>query len=482
MAGALVCVLVLPPSASVIHAVDAPLTSAVDAPITSAVDAPITSAVDAPLTSAVDSPVTSAVDTPALTTDPIHYFGFQGKEGYSSEEPSDDDFMKKCQCQSIKDWHLKEAQRDPIGQQSQQTSPWHSWEFLEAQKKCRVYCSGLEHYVLERWSSALQGLQATQSMQRSAVVPSMLIKDQLIGPRVPSMRLSMDPLKAGHGLVLPSGEKSTLSLSTTVLSATMLRVTVLSKTILSKTVLSTIALLPHSSLVLLMFSILPALMQGHLFDIHSPLLVPHIFPTRVLTVLWVLLAIIHGLVIIACTLLAIICCLSITCVLVNIACILVVAPLLLTVPCVLLLMTGILGLHHDQPEPENAMLEDQAPEVQTPGTESNETAEASPVNLDPPIFVGDWFCIKFSGVTGDVNIREVFKHLSEDHFFSVRVWKNKGGKGLACLKKKVMLAFTSQLQQDAMLSCFRNSPGSRLFDFKEATEIAVVHQESIASF
>ncbi|KAF9502655.1 hypothetical protein BS47DRAFT_1403297 [Hydnum rufescens UP504] len=59
-------------------AVDAPVTSAVDTPLTSAVDAPVTSAVDAPITSAVDAPVTSAVDAPALTTDPIHYFGFDG--------------------------------------------------------------------------------------------------------------------------------------------------------------------------------------------------------------------------------------------------------------------------------------------------------------------------------------------------------------------------------------------------------------------
>ncbi|KAF9514909.1 hypothetical protein BS47DRAFT_1392010 [Hydnum rufescens UP504] len=260
----------------------------------------------------------------------------------------------------------------------------------------------------------------------------------------------MDPLKAGHGLVLLSGEKSTLSLSTTMLSATMLSttmlsmtmlsMTVLSKTVLSETVLSTIMLLPHSSLVLLMFSIPPALVQGHLFDIHSPPLVPHVFPAQVLTVLWVLLTIIHGLVIITHTLLAI-------------------------------------GLHHDQPEPENAMLEDQAPEAQTdsqlpgpvspkdspiipssefddldiwtddngqPGTESNETAEASPVNLDPPVFVGNWFHIEFSSITGDVNIREVFEHLSEDHLFSVRVQKNKGGKGLVRLKKEVMLAFKLQ--------------------------------------
>ncbi|KAF9511556.1 hypothetical protein BS47DRAFT_1394952 [Hydnum rufescens UP504] len=86
----------------VTSAVDAPLTSAVDAPLTSAVDAPITSAVDAPITSAVDAPITSAVDAPVT-----------GEEGYSSEEPSDDDFTKKRQCQSIKDWHLEEAQRDP---------------------------------------------------------------------------------------------------------------------------------------------------------------------------------------------------------------------------------------------------------------------------------------------------------------------------------------------------------------------------------
>ncbi|KAF9502727.1 hypothetical protein BS47DRAFT_1370062 [Hydnum rufescens UP504] len=339
----------------------------------------------------------------------------------------------------------------------------------------------------------LQGLQATQSVQRSAVIQSMLIKDQLIGPRAPGMRPSMDPLKAGHSLVLPSGEKSTLSLSATVLSATMLSMTVLSETVLSETVLSetvlsAIALLPHSSLVLLVFSIPPALVQGHLFDIHSPPLVPHVFPAWVLAVLWVLLAVVHGLVIITHTLLAIICHLSITRILMNVACILVVAPLLLTVPCVLLLcdrhsgdrlpslgppsphvpppdwdFPSVQGLHHDRPEPENAMLEDQAPEAQTtddngqPGTESNETAEASPVNLDPPVFVGDWFCIEFSSSTGDVNIREVFEHLSEDHLFGVHVRKNKGGKGLARLKKKVMLAFKSQPATDAVLSRFRNS-------------------------
>ncbi|KAF9506801.1 hypothetical protein BS47DRAFT_1367084 [Hydnum rufescens UP504] len=408
----------------------------------------------------------------------------------------------------------------------------------------------------------LQGLQATQSMQRSAIIRSMLIKDQLIGPRAPGMRLSMDPLEAGHGLVLLSGEKRTLSLSATVLSTTVLSATVLSATVLSATVLSTTVLsatvlsttvlsttvlsttvLSETILSKTMLSTItlfacipPTLVQGHLFDIHSPPLVPHVFPAWVLAILWVLLAVIHGLVIVAHTLLAIVCCLSITHVLMNVACILMVAPLLLTMPCVLLLMTGILatacpllalvcvpqciirppppasphvpppdqdfplvqGLHHDRPEPENAMLEDQAPEVQTvsqlpgpvssdhdhdtsmqvdaqqvglpvspkdspiipssefndlniwtddngqPGTESNETAKASPVNLDPPVFVGDWFRIKFSGVTGDVNIREVFEHLSEDHLFSVHVWKNKGGKGLAHLKKKVMLAFKSQ--------------------------------------
>ncbi|KAF9504809.1 hypothetical protein BS47DRAFT_1368535 [Hydnum rufescens UP504] len=507
-------------------AVDAPVTSAVDAPITSAVDAPITSAVDAPITSAIDASVTSAVDAPALTTDPIHYFGFEGEEGYSSEEPSDDDFVKKCQHQSVKDWHLKEAQRDPHWAAVTTDFPM---AFLgipgprecilsiiqEAQKKHRVYHSGLEHYVLERWSSAPPGPpgypKCAKKCHRSVNA------DQ--GPRVPSMRLSMDPLEAGHSLVLPSGEKSTLSLSTTmlsttvlsttvlsttvlsatvlsatvlsatvlsatvlsatvlsatVLSATVLSATMLSETVLSETVLSAIALLPHSSLVLLMFSIPPTLMQGHLFDIHSPLLVPHVFPTQVLTVLWVLLAVVHGLVIIAHTLLAIVCHLSITHILMNVA---------------------FQGLHHDWPEPENAMLEDQAPEAQTdspiiplsefddldirtddngqPGTE---------MNLDPPVFVGDWFCIEFSGITGDVNIREVFEHLSEDHLFSVHVQKNKGGKGLACLKKKVMLAFKSQPRWDAVLSCFWNSPGSRLFDFEEATEIAVAHQESIASF
>ncbi|KAF9504119.1 hypothetical protein BS47DRAFT_1401732 [Hydnum rufescens UP504] len=37
-------------------------------------------------------------------------------------------------------------------------------------------------------------------------------------------------------------------------------------------------------------------------------------------------------------------------------------------------------------------------------------------------------------------------------------------------------------EQDAVLSRFRNSPGSRLFDFEEATEIAVAHQDPLLPF
>ncbi|KAF9510558.1 hypothetical protein BS47DRAFT_1407607 [Hydnum rufescens UP504] len=115
-----------------------------DMDVEPAVDAPITSAVDIPLTSAVDAPVTSAVDAPALTTDLIHYFGFEGKEGYSSEEPSDDDFVKKCWHQSVKDWCLEEAQRDPRW-------PAVTTDFPMA------FLGIPEHYVLERWSSAPPG-------------------------------------------------------------------------------------------------------------------------------------------------------------------------------------------------------------------------------------------------------------------------------------------------------------------------------------
>ncbi|KAF9513148.1 hypothetical protein BS47DRAFT_1393519 [Hydnum rufescens UP504] len=419
-------------------AVDAPLTSAVDAPVTSAVDTPITSAVDAPITSAVDAPVTSAVDAPALTTDPIHYFGFEGEEGYSSEEPSDDDFAKKRRSHN----RLPNGILGIPGPQERILSI-----VREAQKKRRVYHSGLEHYVLERWSSAPPGPPGYP--KRAKKHRRSVNADQ--GPRAPGMRPSMDPLEAGHSLVLPSGEKSTLSLSATVLSATVLSATMLSETILSETVLSAIALLPRSSLVLLVFSIPPALMQGHLFDVHSPPLVPHIFPAWVLAILWVLLAIVHGLVIVAHTLLAIVCHLSITRVLAfwrplafswlsfvfpNAS---FTPPASPHVPPPDHDFPSVQGLHHDWPEPENTMLEDQAPDAQTvsqlpgpvssdhdhdtsmqvdarqvglpvspkdspiipssefddldirtddngqPGTESNETAEASPVNLDPPV-------------------------------------------------------------------------------------------------
>ncbi|KAF9504113.1 hypothetical protein BS47DRAFT_1369021 [Hydnum rufescens UP504] len=434
---------------------------------------------------AVDAPVTSAVDAPALTTDPIHYFGFEGEEGYSSEEPSDDDFMKK---------HLAPIHQGSASQGSTKGPPLgsshnrlphgilgNSWsprahslyQSGRLRKSSRVYHSGLEHYVLERWSSAPPGPPGYP--KRAKKCHHLVNADQgpIDRPKSAQHEAEYGPSRGWSQSCSPVWGEEYLE--------------------------SECNHAEHNCAEHDCVDIPPTLMQGHLFDVHSPPLVPHVFPTRVLAILWVLLTIIHGLVIIACTLLAIICHLSITHVLVNIACILVVAPLLLTMPCILLLMTGILvtaclswplfvfpnasfaplasphvpppdrdfpsvqGLHHDGQEPENSMLEDQAPEVQTPGTESNETAEASPVNLDPPIFVGDWFHIEFSSITGDVNIREVFKCLSEDHLFSVRVWKNKGGKGLACLKKK-------------------NSPGSRLFDFKEATKIAVAHQESIASF
>ncbi|KAF9504118.1 hypothetical protein BS47DRAFT_1369013 [Hydnum rufescens UP504] len=375
--------------APVTSAVDAPLTSAVDAPVTSAVDAPITSAVDAPITSAVDAPVTSAVDAP-ITSAVTHLPSLLTRSITLD--------LRKRSAPIRQGWHLEEAQRTPLAAVTTDFPmaflgiPGPQEHILsivrEAQKKRRVYRSGLEHYVLERWSSAPPGPPGYP--KRAKKRRHLVNADQ--GPRAPGMRPSMDPLEAGHGLVLPSGEKSTLSLSATVLSAT----------VLSETMLSAIALLPRSSLVLLVFSIPPALVQGHLFDVHSPPLVPHVFPTWVLAILWVLLAIVHGLVIVARTLLAIVCHLSITRILVNVACILMVAPLLLTVPCVLLLMTGILvtaclllalvcvpqciihpppasphvpppdrdfplvqGLHHDRPEPENAMLEDQAPEAQT---------------------------------------------------------------------------------------------------------------------
>ncbi|KAF9509273.1 hypothetical protein BS47DRAFT_1397061 [Hydnum rufescens UP504] len=344
---------------------------------------------------AVDAPVTSAVDAPALTTDPIHYFGFEGEEGYSSEEPSDDDFMKKCRRQSIKDWRLKEAQRDPPLGSSQQTD--FPMAFLGI--------PGPREHIL----SIIRG--GSEKAQRPPGYPKCAKKcrHSVNADQGPIDRPKSTRHEAKYG---------TLSRLVTVLFSHLGR-----RTVLSETVFECIALLPHSSLVLLVFSIPRSRARSPVRHSHSPPLVPHVFPAWVLAVLWVLLAVVHGLVIITHTLLAIICHLSITRILMNVACILVVAPLLLTVPCVLLLcdrhsgdrlpslgprlcspmhhspppasphvpppdwdFPSVQGLHHDRPEPENAMLEDQAPEAQTvsqlPGPVSSDHDHDTSMQVD----------------------------------------------------------------------------------------------------
>ncbi|KAF9514384.1 hypothetical protein BS47DRAFT_1361764 [Hydnum rufescens UP504] len=297
----------------------------------------------------VDSTMAGALLTRSITLD------LRGEEGYSSEEPSDDDFAKKRQCQSIKDRHLEEAQRDPRwaavttdfpvaflgipGPQERILSiVW------EAQKKRRIYHSGLEHYVLERWSSAPPGPPGYPKHAKKRHHSVNADQGPIDRPNSAWHEAKYGPSRGWSWSCSPVWGEEYLESERNCAERNCAERNCAERNCAERNCA-----------------------ERNCAECN---------------------------------------CAERNCAERNCA---------------------------ERNCAERNCAEHNCAERNC--TESNETAEASPVNLDPPVFVGDWFCIEFSGITGDVNIREVFERLSEDHLFGVHVRKNKGGKGLARLKR-----------------------------------------------
>ncbi|KAF9505369.1 hypothetical protein BS47DRAFT_1400451 [Hydnum rufescens UP504] len=91
-------------------------------------------------------------------------------------------------------------------------------------------------------------------------------------------------------------------------------------------------------------------------------------------------------------------------------------------------------------------------------------------DLDPLVVVGNWYRIKFFGVTADIDIKAIFQLLMHDGLLGVHVHKNKTAKGLAHKKQKVLLAFKSQWRQDLILKQFV-SGHYLLWEFEQAVSV-----------
>ncbi|KAF9520807.1 hypothetical protein BS47DRAFT_1357202 [Hydnum rufescens UP504] len=124
----------------------------------------------------------------------------------------------------------------------------------------------------------------------------------------------------------------------------------------------------------------------------------------------------------------------------------------------------------------------------SPCDEQGGTNEVSPEpsgemveDLNPLVVVGDWYCIKFFGVTANVDIKAIFQLLMHDGLLRVHVHKNKTAKGLACKKQKVLLAFKSQWRQDLILEQFV-SGHYLLWEFEQAVLVPVSGHEAVFLF
>ena len=102
-------------------------------------------------------------------------------------------------------------------------------------------------------------------------------------------------------------------------------------------------------------------------------------------------------------------------------------------------------------------------------------------DLDPCVFVGDWYHIEFSGVIANVDVKALFQLLMGDGLLGVCVHKNRSARGLACKKQKVLLVFRSQWRQDLILERFA-SRHYLLWEFEQVVSVPATHQESVYSF
>ncbi|KAF9506520.1 hypothetical protein BS47DRAFT_1367306 [Hydnum rufescens UP504] len=134
--------------------------------------------------------------------------------------------------------------------------------------------------------------------------------------------------------------------------------------------------------------------------------------------------------------------------------------------------------------------------------------EVPPGSLDPVVPVGQWFCIEFTGVTAEVNMKEVFQSLVEDRLIGIRVRKDKFlpnpmksaslsvktkmKMGSLSVKmkmadppvkvKRVLLAFKSQQRHDIVLAHFCDVPGFSPWQSTSMTALSPDHHEMIGSY
>ncbi|KAF9506306.1 hypothetical protein BS47DRAFT_1367454 [Hydnum rufescens UP504] len=134
--------------------------------------------------------------------------------------------------------------------------------------------------------------------------------------------------------------------------------------------------------------------------------------------------------------------------------------------------------------------------------------EVPPGSLDPVVPVGQWFHIEFTGVTAEVNMKEVFQSLVEDHLIGIQVQKDKFlpnpmksaslsvktkmKMGSLSVKmkmadppvkvKRVLLAFKSQQRCDIILACFCDVPGFSPWQSTSMTALLPDHHETIGLY
>ncbi|KAF9520207.1 hypothetical protein BS47DRAFT_1357689 [Hydnum rufescens UP504] len=134
--------------------------------------------------------------------------------------------------------------------------------------------------------------------------------------------------------------------------------------------------------------------------------------------------------------------------------------------------------------------------------------EVPPGSLDPVVPVGQWFRIEFTGVTAEVNMKEVFQSLVEDRLIGIRVRKDKFlpnpmksasllvktkmKMGSLSVKmkmadppvkvKRVLLAFKSQQRCDIVLARFHDVPGFSPWQSTSMTALSPDHHETIGSY
>ncbi|KAF9514336.1 hypothetical protein BS47DRAFT_1361843 [Hydnum rufescens UP504] len=158
------------------------------------------------------------------------------------------------------------------------------------------------------------------------------------------------------------------------------------------------------------------------------------------------------------------------------------------------------------PPPTHMSLDESIPQATVPNPPGQHprhngngfcTSRSPPGSLDPVVPVGQWFHIKFTGVTAEVNMKEVFQSLVEDRLIGIQVRKDKFLPNLMkspslsvktkmanppVKVKRVLLAFKSQQRCDIILACFRDVPGFSPWQSTSMTALSPDHHETIGLY